>query len=228
MKKLFFLILTISILSSCASNREYNTASFKSKEYRPNLQNIALNPNGLSIEQIKAISSTKPPKDFPVDIAIIFIDNGYIASDIKDSLQYGIVTELKKSKQIDRITIIPSFILPRIMSFSAIQELGIRALSEIVIVFNMNSGDIYQTTEFLASKIKVTSKIEYMIVDSSTSAILTTDRLFSEKIYEDKWFKQNEEDKAIKEIISEQAIILGNSINSLFNKADKDNVKINE
>jgi len=221
MKKLFLLLLFISLIISCATNREYKTSSFKQNSYRPAMQNIALNPDGLTAEQIKVISSTKPPKNFPLDISVIFLTNGYISSDLKDTLQYGIIEELKKSSQIKRITIIPEFIVPRNISFSAIQELGIRSLSELVIIFNMNSSDIFQEYRiFDGTQIKVTSKIDYMIVDSYTSAILTTERLFSEKTYKEEIFKAGERNKAIKEIFQEQALILGNSINSLFRNAD--------
>jgi len=221
MFKLFLSLVFVMILGSCASNRSSETASFKYKPYNIDMQNIALNPNGLSAEQIKVISATKPPKDFPVDVAIIFISNGYIASDLKEELQYGVIEELKKSNEIERITIIPNFIVPRNLSFASIQELGIRSLSEIVIIFNMDSNSIYQQFNlFSADKIKITSKIDYMIIDSQTSAILTTEKLYSEKIYDEKIFKQNENRKAIKNIISDQTKILGNSINILFQKAD--------
>ena len=217
--KLFISLILISLVMSCASNREYNTSSFKYKS-RPTPKNIALNPNGLTAEQIKAISSTKPPKDFPIDISVIFLTDGYIDSDLKDTLEYGIIQELKKNNQIKRITIIPDFIVPRDIGFSSIQELGIRSLSELVIVFNMNSSDVFQEYKlFKGTKIKVTSKIDYMIIDSYTSAILTTDRLFSEKIYNEEIFKDGEKAEAIREIFKEQAVILGSSINSLFKNA---------
>ncbi len=222
MKRLFLSLVLLSMFMACASHKEYNTASFKYRSYRPAIQNIALSPNGLTPQQIKAISSTKAPEGFPLDISVIFLTDGYIDSDLKDILQFGIISQLKTNPKISRITIIPDFIIPKNISFVAIQELGIRSLSQLVIIFNMNSSDIFKEYIFMeGSKIKITSKIDYMIVDSYTSAILTTDRLYSEKIYNDEAFKAGEREKATREIFKEQAIILGNSINSLFENTDK-------
>ncbi len=221
MKRLFLFLLALSFFMACASHQEYNTASFKYKSYRPSMQNIALNPNGLTPQQIKVIASTKAPHDFPLDISVIFLTDGYINSDLKDVLQFGIISQLKTNPKISRITIIPDFIIPNSISFSSIQELGIRSLSQLVIVFNMNSSDIFKEYVFMEGrKIKVTSRIDYMIVDSYTSAILTTERLYSEKIYNDEAFKAGEREKAVREIFREQAIILGHSINTLFENAD--------
>jgi len=221
MIKVFFSLILITFFASCASSRSSETAAFRSKTYKVNMRNIALNPNGLSAEQIKAISATKPPQNFPVDIAIIFISDGYIPNDLKEELQHGVIQGLKRSTRIDRITIIPKFIIPNNLSFASIQELGIRSLSELVIVFHMDGNSVYEEYKiFSANKIKVSSKVDYMIIDSKTSAILATEELYSEQVYEDKVFEHDEDRVAIKNIILDQTKILSTSINILFQKAD--------
>lgn len=214
-----YILLLISLFSGCAAHQSYNTSQFRDRSV--NTEKIALNKDGLSLEQIKLISSTKPPKKFPVDIAVILVTDGYISSEVKNTITYNMVSELKKYNKIKRITIIPKFLLPNQLGFNTIQELGVRSLSEYTLVLHINSSDVFNWTKLINSQYEVHSDIDYILVDSYTSAMLTSDKLFSKQIYETNLFEIKERRKAQKQLFAEQGNLLANNIKSLFSSAQK-------
>ena len=209
----FILIITI-LLSACASHRSYETSQFREREIQ--YSQIALDKDGLSHEQIKVITSTKPPESYPFYIAIIILKNGYIDPQIEDTFTYNIVNELNKSKKIKRITIIPEYLVATPINFNAIQELGVRSLSEYIIVFNIDGSELFKWTTIIKGKYELTSSVDFIIVDSFTSAMLASDKLYSTQEYFENLFELDEKRKAQKVLFTEQSKLMANEIDVLF------------
>ena len=106
MKSIVLSVVILSLSYGCATHRAYDTSQFRERDIQ--YEKIALNKDGLTREQIKVISSTKPPKIFPVDISLIFLKNGYIDSTVEDIFARTIIKELSKSRQIKRVTVMPA------------------------------------------------------------------------------------------------------------------------
>lgn len=211
----FILIITI-LFSACASHRSYETGQFRDREIE--YSQIALDKDGLSQKQIEAITSTKPPESFPVDVAIIILKNGYIDPQIEDTFTYNVIRQLNKSEKIKRITLIPEFLVPTPINFNAIQELGVRSLSEYMIVFNVDSSELFKWTTIVKDKYEISSSVNFILVDSFTSAMLASDKLFSTQEYFENLFELDEKRKAQKVLFSEQSKLLADEIDILFTK----------
>ena len=216
--KTLSILIVLILFSACATHRSYDTGQFREREIQ--YSQIALDKDGLSQKQIEVITSTKPPKSFPVDIAILILKNGYINPQIEDTFTYNVIHELNESKKIKRITLIPNFLVPKPISFNAIQELGVRSLSEYIIVFNIDSSELFRWTNILKDKYEITSSVNFIIVDSFTSAMLTSDKLFSTQEYYERLFELDEQRKAQKILFSEQSNLLAEKIEELFSKTN--------
>lgn len=204
----------LMILIGCMASSMYDTGQFRDRDVR--YEELALDEEGLTEQQIKAISSTKPPKEFPVDIAILFIRDRYFNLEVEDMFAFNLVEQLKKSDKIDRITIIPDFLIPPRVSFNIIQELGVRSLSEYVLVFYLNAADIFRSTKIYESEYEITSTASFIIVDSYTSAMLTSEKLYSTERYTQRPLERDERRWAQNRIFSKQAQLLGEKIDELF------------
>lgn len=218
----FFLGISLAIVG-CASHHRYGTAEFR--ERGVDITKLALDEDGLTEKQIEVISSTKPPVEYPIDIAVIFLKNGYIGSKSEDIFAYEFTQRLKSSPKVDRITLIPDFLVPQRLSFNSMQELGIRSLSEYVVVFNLDSDELFKWTKIVESKFEINSSISYIIVDSYTSAMVTSDRLFSKQEYIGQLFKLEEREQAQKQLFQEQARILSENLDALFSDSSENTVR---
>jgi len=207
-------LAVLTSLSACAVHRSYDTAQFREREVQ--YSKIALDKDGLSKEQIEIITSTKPPKSFPVDISVVILKNRYLDSGMEDVFTYNVVAELGKSEKIKRITLVPDFLIPNPLSFNAIQELGVRSLSEYVIVLNIDGSELFQWTNILKDKWEISSAVNYIIVDSFTSAMLTSNKLFRTEEYYKNLFELGERRKAQEILFSQQAKLLAANIEELF------------
>ncbi|UCD86008.1 MAG: hypothetical protein JSU92_07390 [Deltaproteobacteria bacterium] len=214
MKAARFFILASILFYGCATHQLYDTAQFRHREVQ--YKEITLDKEGLTPEQIKAISSTKPPRLFPVDISIILIKDSYIDSEVENAFTYNIVKELSKSKKIKRITLIPDFLIPNPIGFNSIQELGVRSLSEYVLIFDLKGREIFNWTLIIETKFEIKSSINFILVDSYTTAILTSDKLYSTQEYKEKIFRLKERREAQEIIFSEQGKLLAEKIDELF------------
>lgn len=215
MKKILFKIAVgLLIFSGCAQHSGYNTARFRERAY--NTGQIALTPDGLSASEVAAITRTKPPQNFPVDVSVILIKDGFVSNEMEQRLLSAVIDSLQASEKIDRVVPIPKFLLPQQVNFSAIQELGIRTLTEYVAVFVLDADALFKSTKIVDSKFRVTSAIDFILVDAQTTAIMASDRLLSRKDYSESLFKTGEGEIAQKEVFSEQGGILGGKISALF------------
>ncbi|MCB0732439.1 MAG: hypothetical protein KDC88_15555 [Ignavibacteriae bacterium] len=217
MIKLSLTLFVISILLvNCATHSYLDTAQFRDRDY--NIDKISLTDNGLSQSEINSISSTKLPSNFPVDLSIILMKDYYIENTIEQVFLQNLVDSLKKSDKIERIMPIPRFLISQTVSFSKVQELGIRSLTEYVVVFDLNSETLFKIEELINSKVEITSTIDFILVDSKTTAIIAADRLNSSIIYDSQIFKNTNRKKAQEEIFSEQGKIFAQIIKNIFNK----------
>jgi hypothetical protein len=210
------LILLALILTACNS-ATYGTAEFRDRAY--NLGTLAISEDGLTAEQIRVLTSTKPPSDFPVDVALIVMKNHYLDDEVEHLLVSGLVNGVKACSQIGRITPIPRFLVPGTLGYPAIQELGIRTLSEYVLVLSINPDVFFKSTKIIESKYKISSAVDVLLLDAQTTAILTADRLYSFKIYTDNILGTDEEEAAKIELFSLQGKLLGEKLAELFNRA---------
>lgn len=215
MRYLFFIIALISI-TACGV-QSYGTKIIERKIHS---SKIAPDKNGLSQKQIEVITATKPPESFPVDIAIVILKNGNVDPQVEDVFTHGVIQNFSKSKIIKRVTLIPDFLVPESVNFNAIQELGIRSLSEYVIIFNLNGPELFHWTNMIENKSEIKSSVNFIIVDSFTSAILTSDKLFSTQVYYENIVKVGEQRNAQKILFAEQAKILSKKIDILFSKTE--------
>lgn len=219
MNRLIYTLLTLSIISylfTGCGGYALETAKMRERDY--NVSKIALTQNGLTQSEINAISQTKYPKEFPVDLSIIVMKDYYVDNSMEQIFLKNIVDSLKTSKKIDRIIPIPRFLIPNEISFPKIQELGIRSLSEYTAVFDINAETFFHIEEILNSKVEITSTIDFILVDSKTTAIVASDRLYSSIIYDGQVFKNTNKRKAQEEIFAEQGKEFSKIISNVFKK----------
>jgi hypothetical protein len=214
MRSIVTALLLMITIASCATHSGYET--FQAREKKYDVSSIALQEGGLTNEQIEAIRSTKPAADFPIDISLILIKNGYIESNREKILIGQLVSELQKNEKIARVIPVPTFLIPQKINFAKIQELGIRTMSEYVLVLYVDANTLFKWTVILETEYEIESIIDFLLVDSQTTAIIATDKLYSSVLYRANIFKPKEKEKAEIEIFSEQAEILGQKMRSLF------------
>jgi hypothetical protein len=127
-----------------------------------------------------------------------------------------LVSELQKNEKIARVIPVPTFLIPQKINFAKIQELGIRTMSEYVLVLYVDANTLFKWTVILETEYEIESIIDFLLVDSQTTAIIATDKLYSSVLYRANIFKPKEKEKEEIEIFSEQAEILGQKMRSLF------------
>ncbi|MBN1798588.1 MAG: hypothetical protein JW822_08415 [Spirochaetales bacterium] len=214
MRNILLGILFVLTTIGCATHSGYET--FQSREREYDVGSIALQDGGLTSDQIEAIRSTKLASDFPVDVSLILIKNGYIEPDQEKILIGQVVDELQKYDKIARVIPVPNFLIPQKINFAKIQELGVRTMSEYVLVLYLDSDTLFKWTVIIETEYEIESIIDFLLVDSQTTAIIATDKLYSTVVYKANIFKPGEREKAEIEIFSEQGQILGQRMRGLF------------
>jgi len=216
-RKLLLLVFVLSLGACAATHETYDTAQFRDEGMK--VGKIVPIEGGLSEKQVEFIASTNPPSIFPVDVSILIVGDR-LDTRVENLLIGNSIKGLKKSKNISRIVPIPKFLVPETLSFASIQELGVRALSEYIIVLSLDSRDYFNWTRIVDSQYEIISDIEFIVVDTSTSAIVLSDKLHSNNIYRTNLFKSEERKKAELEVFGEQGTLLGNKISRLLSKGD--------
>lgn len=214
MKKTTIIALLVVITLGCATHRGYDTFQARESEYTTG--SIALQEGGLTAPQIEAIRRTRLSSNYPLDISLILIRSGYIEPDQEKILISSVVEALKKNEKIARVIPIPDFLVPQKINFAKIQELGIRTLSEYVLVLYLDARTLFKWTVIIETEYEIESVIDFLLVDSQTTAIMATDKLYSKVLYKANIFKPHEKEKAQEEIFSEQGDILGLKMKNLF------------
>jgi len=123
---------------------------------------------------------------------------------------------LRKYEKIARVIPVPTFLIPQKINFAKIQELGIRTMSEYVLVLYLDASTLFKWTVIIETEYEIESIVDFLLVDSQTTAIIATDKLYSSVLYRANIFKPGEREKAEIEIFAEQGEILGEKMKGLF------------
>ena len=174
--RLVFVIVAIGVLCGCAGHQSYDTAQLREREFRA--EGVTIDVEGLSPAQISSISATRPPASLPVDIALMLVKESRIPIEMEELLLLNVIANVQGTPAVQRVTPIPRLLRPVSFTWAAIQELGIRTLSEYVVILSVDSERLMKWTKILDTKFEITSRIDFMVVDSRTTAVVGTDRLF--------------------------------------------------
>ena len=210
--KNFCLLIFFVFMISCG--RSYDTLQTRDRDFKAN--KIQLSTNNLSAEQIKHILNTKITKNFPVDLSLVIKKDYYVTESDEFLFTKTMITSMKKIEKIKRIVPIPEFITPEKLDFSTIQELGVRALTEYIILFDFSSNRYFNWHFISPSEVTLTSTIDYLVIDSQTGAIVASDKLQSYKTYKRNLFTDGNYEKVKKEFFISQGEELGNKLGELF------------
>ncbi len=217
MKKILVLtasaVLIAFSLMSCATG-SYGTARFRDSSMDSGT--IALSPNGLTKDQIDAILSTKFPPEKPVSISLFYLARSAYSGPIAYDPTQAMIKKLDKSKYVSRIVPVPRIMIPGTITFEAIQQIGIRSLSEYSMIFYGDSDNVFFSYKSPAGQYMVSSTLEFMMIDNRTTAIIASDKLFSEFQTPVEFFTDKEYQKNLEKMYQEQADILYQKMLDLF------------
>ena len=217
MKRILVLAASAVLISlslfNCATG-SYGTSQFRASGM--DASNIALSDKGLSQDQIAAILSTQFPPEKPVSMALFYLARSTYYGSVTYNPTPAIIKKLNGSKHIERIVPVPKIMIPAVISFDAIQQIGIRSLSEYSIVFYGDSENVFFSYKSPAGQYMISSTLEFLIIDNKTTAIIASDKLFSEIQTPMEFFTDKEYQQSLEKIYQEQADILGQKIADLF------------
>lgn len=204
---------SIIYLQSCAT-ASYDTMSYRDASF--DSAGIAVSPGGLTAEQADAILATKFPPAHPVSIAIFYVvPKNYYPSNFYDPVP-KIIEKMKTIPEVAHVVPVPSIMMPESLTIEAIQQIGIRTLSEYSIVFYGNAGRVFFSYKSPMGQYMVSSTLEFMIVDNKTTAIIAADKLFTEFQTPVQLFSDEEFQKTLARIYEEQSDILRGKLIDLF------------
>jgi hypothetical protein len=192
-KGIVVVFAAFALLASCATAmRSYDTTGFRDTSM--NASNIAVGEGGLSADRIASILATRFPPKEPVSVSIFYMAGRPYDSDYDPML--AIVAKLRNLSFVERIVIVPNILFSRAMSIDVIQQIGIRSLSEYSIVFFGDARNIFFTHKSPLGTYVVSSTLEFMVIDNRTTAIIATDKLFSEfdttfELFSDKAYRES-------------------------------------
>ncbi len=202
-------VIAILLVAGCA------TTSLGTSQYRAasmDSSNIALSPNGLSKEQIDTILSTEFPPKKPISVSLFYMPSRYNDYDPVPS----IINKINGSEIIERVVPIPNILYPKTISFDAIQQIGIRSLSEYSLLLFGESQNVFFSYKSPAGDYMMTSTLEFMIIDNKTTAIISSDKLYSEFQIPVKLFTNKAEEEGKIKMYEEQSQILYDKLIALF------------
>jgi hypothetical protein len=212
---IFILLALLLVLSNCATG-SYGTTKFRNDVMESN--NIAFSPNGLSKEQIDVILNTKFPPDKPISLSLFFLVQDLYYRPVKYDPTQTIIQKLDNTPYIKRIVPVPTIFLPTQLTIDSIQQIGIRSLSEYSIIFYGDSSLTFFSYKSPLGNYMVSSTLDFVIIDNRTTAIISSDKLFSEFQTPVEFLTDKEYQKTLIDMYNEQANILYDKINTLFNQ----------
>jgi hypothetical protein len=207
--------LLISFFFSCGTT-EYGTFKYRDSQFQQT--DLSISPDGLSKGQIEAILSTTFPNELPVSISIMFLTKSRFDNDPTQLISY-FINEIKTIPWIERIVPIPKILIPNKISFDAIQELGIRSLSEYTLLFYGDTYDVFTWEKTSQGKYVVKSTLEFMLIDNQTTAIIASEKLISSEETKFQIFGESERKESLKLIFKQQALVLKDKLFLLFKQS---------
>ena len=217
--KIIYGVVLLSVLSiGCASKAPsvYDSFSYRTNDF--NETNIAVSDKGLSRDVISNILSTKFPPENEVSIAVIFLYRYNSYTGTNNGLSYYIMNEGKNINNVEKFVPVPRIFIPPKLTFDIIQELGIRTLCEYTLLFYNNSNRTMTFSQFIHGEFKFESDIEFSLIDNQTTAVIASDRLYSNIIKKRSFLNDTDVEEAEDEIYTLQAKLLTEKLNKLFNK----------
>lgn len=208
------LILIIPFLFLGCATQSYNTARFRDSDYTAS--NIAVSEGSLSQSQINAIMATDfpPAEDVSVSYFYTNIDDYYRNDDFDPSFE--VIESLKQVYRVSRIVPIPDALMGATLDIDTIQQIGIRTLSEYSLVLIGDSSKSFFSYKTPAGSYIYESELDFLLIDNRTTAIIATDKLFSEMEIETQLFSDENYEMARKAMYLEQAALLAEKLNALF------------
>ena len=218
MKQAFIIstILTLSFFGCSSAPSSYDSFSQRTGDF--NETSLAISEKGLSREMIEIILSTKFPADNDVSIAVIFLYNYKSYNANNSGLSYYIMNQGKNINYVEKFVPIPRIFIPRNLTFETIQELGIRSLCEYTLIFYNNSNRTMTFSQWISGEFKFESDIEFSLIDNQTTAIIASDRLYTNIIKKRQSLGGKDIEEAEDEIYTLQSNLLAEKLNILFGR----------
>jgi len=208
MKKIVFLLVVIPMFFiSCASA----PGSFRTTEF--DTSNLVVSDGGLSREMIDVFLSTQFPPENNISIALLSLFN---AND--NEFSYHVLNQENNVNKVERFVPIARIFIPRNITFSVIQELGIRSISEYTIILYNNTGRPMTFSQWGRGEYKFESNIEFSLIDNRTTAVIASDRLYSSTIKRVRSVSNADIIEARNELFTLQANLFIERLNILFNR----------
>ena len=213
MKKIAVLLAAAVMTVGCAT-RSFDTLDARSNDY--DATNITVAGVGLTADQIKTILGTKFPKKDRVSVAFFFMagDRWSSLEDLKEHLVRG----LKAAAPVQRVVPVPPFIIPRTVTFEAVQQVGVRTLSEYSLLVLGNSRTSATWKKISEGKYTFHSDLDFMLIDNETTAIIAADKLISDIDVPIRIFSDKEYLKARELLFTEQEKAITAAVNKLFSR----------
>jgi len=213
--KIFSLFPLLIIILSCANApATYDSFSYRESDF--NITNVTVSDRGLSLEQISSILSTQFPPENDVSIAVIFLSTFNSRSVNVNSFPYYVMNIGQNISGVEKLVPIPRIFIPRNLTFDIIQDLGIRSLCEYTLIFYNSSGRSMTFSQMLRGEYRFESDIEFSLIDNQTTAIIATDRLYTNIIWRRENWQSTDMDEAEHEVYTLQAALLIEKLNQLF------------
>ena len=207
------IIFSLVFWGCAAAPASYDSFSYRDSSFTET--SITVSDDGLSREQVSSILSTKFPPENTVSLAVIFLYRFNTYSISNNGLHYYIMNQGRNINKVEKFVPIPRIFVPQRLTFTTIQDLGIRSLCEYTLIFYNYSNRTMTFSQWITGEFKFESDIEFSLIDNQTTAIIASDRLYSSLIKKGRSDKDIEE--AEDEIYSLQANLLVEKLNALFN-----------
>jgi hypothetical protein len=218
-----FLLAAAMLLSGC-STASYGTSSFRPAA--PAMDGIAVPAGSLTSDQINAILATKFPPAKPVSLAIFYLVKPRYAGASDPARDYdpmpAIVAKLRASGLFVKVVPVPPFLLPvsnilvPAASIDAIQQIGIRTLSEYSLVLTGNAENVLFSYKSPLGNTMISSTLNVLLLDNRSSAIIATDKLFSEFQTPADFFSDKNAHETMEKLYGEQSEVLVKKLQDLF------------
>lgn len=206
------ILLAALLLSGCATS-SLGTARFRDQAMEAGA--ISLSTAGLSKEQVEVILGTRFPPEKPVSVSLFYlVGNDY--SSVKYDPTPAIIKKLSDTKHIQRIVPVPHILLPEALTFDAIQQVGIRALCEYSIVFYGSYRNALFSYKSPLGHYMISSTLDFLLIDNRTTAIIASDKIFSEFQTPIEFFSDKNRQKNLEKMYEEQANAFYEKIINLF------------
>ncbi len=214
---LFACLAALAIVSGCMSSASSDT--LRARAYDDPVEKLSVAQVGLPQETVDRIWQTKFPKKPVVSLSFIVFPSRYERGRVEDDLKLALVRALDDIDFVDRVVPVPFFITPSPLSFEAIQQLGIRSLCEYSVVLRAEQDASFSYTLLSKNMYRFSSKLEYLVVDNETTAIIAADVLNTSEDVKIELFSDKEITKAKEAIYKQQADLIRAKTIALFRPA---------